>query len=160
MPRATSFYQATQSLALYRTITPAFLIATIILFVVYVIIAAEWMHRAPGGLSRRHPGHVHQAIPWEPSIKTYFILSFDDAMQAIDLNVIFLLMGMMIIVGVMKKTGLFQWLALQILCAGPWEYFCPVGHPHGGDRHRFRLSGQRHHHAADDPGDHRDRRHP
>jgi Na+/H+ antiporter NhaD/arsenite permease-like protein len=30
-----------------------------------------------------------------------------------DMNVIFLLMGMMIIVGVLKKTGLFQWLAYK-----------------------------------------------
>jgi Na+/H+ antiporter NhaD/arsenite permease-like protein len=45
--------------------------------------------------------------------KNYFILSFDDAMRAIDLNVIFLLMGMMIMVGVLKKTGLFQWLAYK-----------------------------------------------
>jgi Na+/H+ antiporter NhaD/arsenite permease-like protein len=45
--------------------------------------------------------------------KRWFILSFADAMGAIDLNVIFLLMGMMIIVGVLKKTGLFQWLAFK-----------------------------------------------
>jgi Na+/H+ antiporter NhaD/arsenite permease-like protein len=37
--------------------------------------------------------------------KSFYIISFDDAMGAIDLNVIFLLMGMMIFVGVMKKTG-------------------------------------------------------
>jgi Na+/H+ antiporter NhaD/arsenite permease-like protein len=43
----------------------------------------------------------------------YFILSFEDAIGAIDMNVIFLLMGMMIIVGVLKKTGLFQWLAYK-----------------------------------------------
>ncbi|HLD48561.1 MAG TPA: ArsB/NhaD family transporter, partial [Desulfobaccales bacterium] len=45
--------------------------------------------------------------------KNYFILSFEDAMRAMDMNVIFLLMGMMIIVGVLKKTGLFQWLAYK-----------------------------------------------
>ena len=43
----------------------------------------------------------------------YTILKFEDAMQAIDMNVIFLLMAMMIIVGVMKKTGVFQWLAYK-----------------------------------------------
>jgi Na+/H+ antiporter NhaD/arsenite permease-like protein len=43
----------------------------------------------------------------------YYILSFEDAIKAIDMNVIFLLMAMMIIVGVMKKTGVFQWLALK-----------------------------------------------
>jgi Na+/H+ antiporter NhaD/arsenite permease-like protein len=45
--------------------------------------------------------------------ESYFILSFEDAMHAMDMNVIFLLMGMMIIVGVLKKTGLFQWLAYK-----------------------------------------------
>ena len=34
-------------------------------------------------------------------------------MGAIDLNVIFLLMGMMLFVGVMKKTGMFQFLAYK-----------------------------------------------
>ena len=34
-------------------------------------------------------------------------------MAAIDLNVIFLLMGMMIFVGVMKRTGMFQFLAYK-----------------------------------------------
>jgi Na+/H+ antiporter NhaD/arsenite permease-like protein len=43
----------------------------------------------------------------------YSILTFEDAMQAMDMNVIFLLMAMMIIVGVMKKTGVFQWMAYK-----------------------------------------------
>ncbi|HEX9883413.1 MAG TPA: ArsB/NhaD family transporter, partial [Desulfobaccales bacterium] len=43
----------------------------------------------------------------------YFILSFEDAMHAMDMNVVFLLLGMMIIVGVIKKTGMFQWLAYK-----------------------------------------------
>ena len=45
--------------------------------------------------------------------KSFHIISFDDAMGAIDLNVIFLLMGMMIFVGVLKKTGMFQFLAYK-----------------------------------------------
>ena len=39
------------------------------------------------------------------------IFSFERAIAAIDMNVIFLLMGMMIIVGVLKNTGVFQWCA-------------------------------------------------
>jgi Na+/H+ antiporter NhaD/arsenite permease-like protein len=105
-------YQATQNLTLYRTITPAFWIAAIILLVVYVIIAAEWMHRA---LAAFLGATLVLFISYTAGTfnKAYFILSFEDAMQAIDLNVIFLLMGMMIIVGVLKKTGLFQWLAFK-----------------------------------------------
>jgi Na+/H+ antiporter NhaD/arsenite permease-like protein len=34
-------------------------------------------------------------------------------MHAIDMNVIFLLMAMMIIVGILKKTGVFQWMAYK-----------------------------------------------
>ncbi len=43
----------------------------------------------------------------------YRVLSFEDAIAAIDMNVIFLLMAMMIIVGVLKKTGVFQWMAYK-----------------------------------------------
>ena len=43
----------------------------------------------------------------------YVILTFEDAMQAIDMNVIFLLMAMMMIVGILKKTGVFQWTAYK-----------------------------------------------
>jgi Na+/H+ antiporter NhaD/arsenite permease-like protein len=41
----------------------------------------------------------------------YHIISYERAVQAIDMNVIFLLLGMMIIVGVLKHTGVFQWCA-------------------------------------------------
>ncbi|MFP5213755.1 MAG: SLC13 family permease, partial [Acidobacteriota bacterium] len=43
----------------------------------------------------------------------FVILPFENAMHAIDMNVILLLMAMMIIVGVMKKTGVFQWMAYK-----------------------------------------------
>jgi Na+/H+ antiporter NhaD/arsenite permease-like protein len=45
--------------------------------------------------------------------KAYVIITFEDAVQAIDMNVIFLLMAMMIMVGVLKKTGVFQWIAYK-----------------------------------------------
>ena len=43
----------------------------------------------------------------------YHILSYASAIRAIDMNVIFLLMGMMIIVGILKHTGIFQWCAFK-----------------------------------------------
>jgi Na+/H+ antiporter NhaD/arsenite permease-like protein len=36
----------------------------------------------------------------------------DEAFRAIDLNVIFLLAGMMILAGILRRTGFFQWLAI------------------------------------------------
>jgi len=105
-------FQASQNFTLKRQITPGFWIATAILLLVYVLIALELMHRTLASL-------LGAALVLFVSYtlgtfdKGYFILSFEDAMRAIDMNVIFLLMGMMIIVGVTKKTGMFQWLAYK-----------------------------------------------
>jgi len=105
-------FQAQGNLSLKRRTTPAFWIATIVLLLVYVLIAAELMHRT---LAAFLGAAVILFITYTAGTfdKSYFILSFQDAMRSIDMNVIFLLMGMMIIVGVLKKTGLFQWLAYK-----------------------------------------------
>ncbi|MCL4503276.1 MAG: ArsB/NhaD family transporter [Deltaproteobacteria bacterium] len=105
-------FQVQADLTLKRQITPGFWIATAVLVLVYIFIAAEWMHRT---LAAFLGAAFVLFISYTAGTfdKNYFILSFEDAMRAIDLNVIFLLMGMMIIVGVLKKTGLFQWLAYK-----------------------------------------------
>ncbi len=105
-------FQAEADLTLKRTITPAFWIAATVLLAVYVLIAAELMHRT---LASFLGAALILFISYTAGTfdKNFFILSFEDSMRAIDLNVVFLLMGMMIIVGVLKKTGLFQWLAYK-----------------------------------------------
>jgi Na+/H+ antiporter NhaD/arsenite permease-like protein len=105
-------FQAQANLTLKRQITPAFWIAAVVLLAVYFLIAAEVMHRT---LAAFLGAALILFITYTAGTfdKNYFILSFEDAMRAIDLNVVFLLMGMMIIVGVLKKTGLFQWLAYK-----------------------------------------------
>ncbi len=105
-------FKASQDFPLKRQLTPAFWIACGILLLVYVIIALEWMHRTLAALlgAALVLFITYTAGTFNAS---YFILSFEDAMHAMDMNVIFLLMGMMIIVGVLKKTGLFQWLAYK-----------------------------------------------
>jgi Na+/H+ antiporter NhaD/arsenite permease-like protein len=105
-------FQAQADLLLTRRITPAFWIAASVLLVVYVLIAAEVMHRT---LAAFLGAAFILFITYTAGTfdKNFFILSFADAMRSIDMNVIFLLMGMMIIVGVLKKTGLFQWLAYK-----------------------------------------------
>ncbi len=106
------WFKASQNFNLKRKITPAFWIATGILLLVYVIIALEWMHRTLAALLG---AALIMFISYTAGTfdKGYFILSFKDAIHAMDMNVIFLLMGMMIIVGVLKKTGMFQWLAYK-----------------------------------------------
>jgi len=103
-------FRATKNETLKREAGPAFWIALVILIVMYALITFELFHRTLAATI----GAV-LAIFLSYTLGTlnqdYFIISFDEAMKAIDLNVIFLLMGMMIIVGIMKKTGVFQWLA-------------------------------------------------
>jgi Na+/H+ antiporter NhaD/arsenite permease-like protein len=105
-------FKASEDFNLKRKFTPAFWIATGILLLVYVIIALEVMHRTLAALLG---AALVLFISYTAGTfnSSYFMLSFKDAMGAIDMNVIFLLMGMMIIVGVFKKTGMFQWLAYK-----------------------------------------------
>ena len=105
-------FKASQDFSLKREITPAFWIATGILLLVYIIIALEWMHRTLAALLG---AALVLFITYTAGTfnEGFFIISFKDAIHAMDMNVIFLLMGMMIIVGVLKKTGLFQWMAYK-----------------------------------------------
>ena len=45
--------------------------------------------------------------------KDLFIFGFQRAMEYVDWNVIFLVMGMMIVIAVVERTGIFQWLAFM-----------------------------------------------
>jgi Na+/H+ antiporter NhaD/arsenite permease-like protein len=105
-------FETARNFTLARAITPAFWLATFILLGVYVIISFEWMHRTLAALLA---AALILFITYTLGSfdHSFYILSFEDAMGAIDLNVIFLLMGMMIFVGVMKRTGMFQFLAYK-----------------------------------------------
>jgi Na+/H+ antiporter NhaD/arsenite permease-like protein len=111
-PGGGTCYIAHHSLTLERTVTPAFWIATLVLVLVYVLIAFEFLHRTLAALLG---GALLLTVSYTLGTFNdgYMILTFEDAMHAIDMNVIFLLMSMMIIVGVLKKTGVFQWMAYK-----------------------------------------------
>jgi Na+/H+ antiporter NhaD/arsenite permease-like protein len=110
--QGNKLFQAAQNLTMQRTTTAGFWIAAIILLLVYVVISLELMHRTlVSFLGAALILFITYTLGnWD---KSFYIISFDDAMGAIDLNVIFLLMGMMLFVGVMKKTGMFQFLAFK-----------------------------------------------
>jgi len=105
-------YLAHQNLILERSISPAFWIATLILAAVYGLIAFEVVHRALAALLGA-ASTLFVTYTLGSFDENYVILTFEDAVHAIDLNVIFLLMAMMMIVGVIKRTGVFQWLAFR-----------------------------------------------
>ncbi len=105
-------YTAQKTIVLENEINAAFWLAAGVLLLIYVLIAAELMHRTLAALLG---GAILLGISYTIGSfdHNYFIISFNAAMRSIDLNVIFLLMAMMIIVGVTKRTGLFQWMAYK-----------------------------------------------
>jgi Na+/H+ antiporter NhaD/arsenite permease-like protein len=81
-------------------------VAVVSIFVLaYVLIATEWVHR------------VIVALVGGGLMLLFRFVSADDAFHSerfgIDWNVIFLLFGMMVIVGVLRHTGLFEYLAIR-----------------------------------------------
>jgi Na+/H+ antiporter NhaD/arsenite permease-like protein len=91
---------------------PAFWVAVLVLVGIYVLIASEKMHRT---LAAMLGAGVVLLVSYTAGQfdRAWFVISYEEAIRAIDWNVIFLLFGMMIIVGVLKDTGLFQWLAFR-----------------------------------------------
>jgi Na+/H+ antiporter NhaD/arsenite permease-like protein len=83
----------------------SWLISLAILAVTYALIVSDRVHNAIAGLVG-----ICLTLLVGGALD---MVTFDDVIGYIDFNTIFLLMGMMIIVGVISKTGLFQLLALK-----------------------------------------------
>ena len=103
---------AVKNVILERHLAPSFWIATIIFILAYILISFELLHRTVAAML----GAAVMLIVtytlgiWDPD---FHILSYERAIKAIDMNVVFLLMGMMLIIGVLKRTGIFQWCAYK-----------------------------------------------
>jgi len=102
----------------YEDITPerhigaAFYISAIVLILIYILISFEILHRTLAALLGASVLLFVSYVFGHYNVD-FFILSFENAKNYIDFNVIYLLMGMMLIVGVMKRTGVFQWMAFK-----------------------------------------------
>ncbi|CAA9541612.1 MAG: Na+/H+ antiporter NhaD and related arsenite permeases, partial [uncultured Thermomicrobiales bacterium] len=79
----------------------ALVLGAIVFVAIYVIIAAEWWHKTVAALV----GGLLMIL--------LGVLSQEEAFDAVDWNVIFLLAGMMIIAHITAETGIFQWLAIR-----------------------------------------------
>ena len=84
----------------------------IVFVAVYILIAFEILHRTLAAFLGATALLVitHSLGNFDDAYK---ILTYEQALHTVDWNVIFLLMGMMIIVGVLKPSGVFQWLAYK-----------------------------------------------
>lgn len=107
--KGNQFY-ITEDVVMPRVLGPAFWISTIVFVLAYILIAFELLHRT---IAAMLGAALMLTISY--TIGTinpdFHIVSFERAISSIDMNVVFLLMGMMIIIGVLKHTGVFQWCA-------------------------------------------------
>ena len=103
-------YYVAENVSLDRQLGPAFWISTVVFILAYVLIAFELLHRTVAAMLG---AALMMLISYTiGTVNPEFrIFSFERAIFSIDMNVIFLLMGMMIIVGILKNTGVFQWCA-------------------------------------------------
>jgi len=108
------FFQ--KDFSLKRVLGPAFWIATLVLLGVYAMITLEILHRTIVAMLGAAVILAVSAI-FGSTNPAYHIISFETAMHKIDLNVILLLLGMMVIVGVLKESGIFQWSAARCFAA-------------------------------------------
>jgi Na+/H+ antiporter NhaD/arsenite permease-like protein len=103
-------FYISEDMSLDRHLGPAFWISTVVFILAYILIAFELLHRTVaamlGAIVMLVISYTIGTINPE-----FHIFSFESAIFSIDMNVVFLLMGMMIIVGVLKHTGVFQWCA-------------------------------------------------
>jgi Na+/H+ antiporter NhaD/arsenite permease-like protein len=95
-----------------RAITAGFWVATITFVSILILVALEKLHNTMAALLGvaivLGVSYVGGAV--DPNL---FIFNFDQALEYVNFDVIFLVMGMMIVIGVIEETGIFQWLAYQ-----------------------------------------------
>jgi len=93
-----------------RQISPAFWIATLIFIAVLVLVATGILHNTLAALVGASLIFLISYLG-HPIYNGLYIFDFDASLNYIDWNVIFLIMGMMIVIAVIENTGIFQWLA-------------------------------------------------
>lgn len=80
---------------------PAAVIASVILILSYAVLFSEKLNRAVA------------VMLGAAAMVLLGVLSYDQALKGIDFNTIALLIGMMIMVGIMEKSGAFQYAAVK-----------------------------------------------
>lgn len=97
---------------LERKVTGAFWAATLIFLAVLLVIAFEKLHSTTAALAGLSAIFLFSVIGGNLNPE-FFIYDFERALTYINWEVIFLIMGMMILIAVIERTGIFQWTAFQ-----------------------------------------------
>jgi Na+/H+ antiporter NhaD/arsenite permease-like protein len=100
------------SLTLERQITVGYWIAVLTFAGVLVLIAREKLHNTLCALLGMSVLFLFSYIG-TPIYRGLFVFDFEQALHYVNFEVVFLVMGMMVIIGILEDTGIFQWLAYQ-----------------------------------------------
>ena len=95
---------------LKRHVSLGFWLAALIFVLVLVFIATGWLHNTLAALVGASLAFLFTYLG-SLIIPDLYIFRFPRALSYIDWNVIFLIMGMMIVIAIVEHTGIFQWLA-------------------------------------------------
>jgi Na+/H+ antiporter NhaD/arsenite permease-like protein len=82
-------------------LTPEVIVGLVVFVATYALIATERVHKTIAAMA----GGVAMVL--------LGVVTQEEAFEHIDFNVIFLLAGMMILAGIIRKTGVFGWLAVR-----------------------------------------------
>ncbi|MBN1484268.1 MAG: ArsB/NhaD family transporter [Chloroflexia bacterium] len=99
-------------IVLERQLTAGFWIASLTFVGMLVLVATERLHGTMAALLGVAV-ILGVSLVGRPLSETLFILDFEQAIEYVNFDVIFLVMGMMIVIAIIEETGIFQWLAYQ-----------------------------------------------
>jgi Na+/H+ antiporter NhaD/arsenite permease-like protein len=98
--------------ALQRQITPGFWIAALVFAGMLLLVVTERLHTTAAALLAA-AAILTISLVGQTVDEGLFVISFEQAISYVDFEVIFLVLGMMIIVSTIERTGIFQWMAYQ-----------------------------------------------
>jgi Na+/H+ antiporter NhaD/arsenite permease-like protein len=109
-------------LTLQRVLNQAFYLSTAIFVVIFGMISFNVLHETIAAFlgAASMLGISYFVGSFYPN---FWIIGFHKAVEYIDFDVIFLLLGMMIFMAIMSQTGVFQWLAFQTFKLGKGSSF-------------------------------------
>jgi Na+/H+ antiporter NhaD/arsenite permease-like protein len=100
------------NLVMERRITPGFWIALAVFAVMLILIVTEVLHTTASALLAA-AAILTVSLAGQSLDPGLYVIGFEQAISYVDFEVIFLVLGMMIIVGTIERTGIFQWTAYQ-----------------------------------------------
>jgi Na+/H+ antiporter NhaD/arsenite permease-like protein len=97
-------------LPIQRRKTAAFWVTVGVFLLMMLLIGTTRMHNALAALLGASLLLAASAVG-QVATQDLVVYSFNDALDAVDWNVVFLIMGMMMVIAVVEGTGVFRWLA-------------------------------------------------